>query len=132
MSGHPESDQSGGVNIHGGTVNTAGGDIVGHDKVVHQGTSSEQLEAALRPLTEAISTASPEKRAEAKGTLEELKSELENKEKSDDSRVAKLVEGLLNLVPGAAGAVANAFGTPILGAIAGPVTKYVLNKIGDT
>ena len=43
--------------------------------------------------------------------------------------MAKLVDGLVGLVPAGAAAVASAFGTPILGGIAGPVTKFVLDKI---
>lgn len=124
----PKGDQSGGVNIHGGTVNTSGGDIVGRDKIVNQAASRE-IEDALRPLAEAIRAAPPEKRAEALAKLEELKKEVTKGEERDDGVVAKLVEGLVGLVPSAASAVASAFGTPILVAIVGPVTKYVLDKI---
>jgi integral membrane sensor domain MASE1 len=123
--------QSGGINIHGGTLNTGGGDIVGRDKFVNQ-ASSRELEEALRPLTEAINVAPQEKRAEALVKLDELKKEAEKGEKRDDGVVAKLVDQLVGLVPSAARAVVSAFGTPILGAIAGPVTKFVLGKIrGD-
>jgi hypothetical protein len=121
--------QSGGVNIHGGTVTTGGGDIVGRDKVVNQGSSRQQLEAVLRPLSEAINSAPAEKRPEALAKLEELKQEASKGEKRDDSVIAKLVDALVGLVPSAASAVVSAFGTPILGAIAGPVTKLVLDKI---
>jgi hypothetical protein len=43
--------------------------------------------------------------------------------------MADIVDGLVALVPGAVGSVVSMFATPILGGIAGPVTKYVLNKI---
>jgi hypothetical protein len=35
-------------------------------------------------------------------------------------------------VPAAASAVVSAFATPILGAIAGPVTRFVLGKLRGT
>lgn len=117
----PTGSQSGGVNIHGGTVSTGGGDIIGRDKIV--------LEEALRPLTEAISALPPEKHGEALANLEELKKEAVKGEKRDDGVIAKLVERLVGLVPGAVSAMVSAFATPILGAIAGPATKSVLDKI---
>jgi ammonia channel protein AmtB len=43
--------------------------------------------------------------------------------------VAGLVDGLVELVPTAAGALVSAFTTPILGAIAGSVTHFVLKKL---
>jgi len=43
--------------------------------------------------------------------------------------MAKLVEGIVELVPGAVSAVVSAFATPILGGLAGPVTKFVLDKV---
>ena len=43
--------------------------------------------------------------------------------------MGKLVEGLIALAPSAVGAVVSIFATPILGAIAGPVTKFVLDKL---
>jgi hypothetical protein len=39
------------------------------------------------------------------------------------------VEGLVGLVPHAVGAVVGTFANPVLSGIAGPVTKYVLEKI---
>jgi hypothetical protein len=43
--------------------------------------------------------------------------------------MAKLVNGIVGLVPGAVSAVVSAFGTPILGGVAGPVTKFVLDEL---
>jgi hypothetical protein len=133
LPGKPTTDsggprQSGGVNIHGGTVDTGSGDIVGRDNIVSQDFFRE-LEAILRPLTEAISAAPQEKRAEAMAKLDELKKEMAKGSKHDDGVAAKLVDGLVGLVPTAASAVVGAFGTPILSGISGPVTKYVLEKI---
>src|SRR6266478_2103641 len=112
--------QSGGVNIGGGTV-TVGGDIVGRDKIVGTEISHVQLDQIFRPLEEAVRTAPPERRAEAMQKLEELKSEAAKGKNAKD--------GLVGLVPTAVSAVVGAFATPLLGAFAGPATKYVLDKI---
>ena len=48
---------------------------------------------------------------------------------ADDQRVAGILDDLAKLVPGAVAAVASAFGTPLLGGIAGPVTQFVLNQL---
>jgi hypothetical protein len=41
------------------------------------------------------------------------------------------VKGLVGLVPSAVSAIVSAFGTPILGGVAGPVTKFVLAELGE-
>jgi hypothetical protein len=128
MAEKPAGNRSGGVNIHGGTVNTGGGSIVGRDMITNQG-SARELQEALRPIADVIGSASAEKRVEALAKLEEIKQEAAKGEQGDDSVLAKLVDGLVGLVPAAASAVVSAFGTPILGAVAGPVTKFVLDKM---
>jgi hypothetical protein len=70
-----------------------------------------------------------EKRAEAEAKLAALKEEARKGKDANDSVIAKLLDGLIALVPSAAGAVVSAFATPILGAIAGPVTGFVLDKL---
>ena len=61
--------------------------------------------------------------------VEELKAEIAKGGQADDPRLGKLVDGLIGLVPQAIGAVVSLFATPILTGIAGPVTKYVLEKL---
>jgi len=123
--------QSGGVNI-GGSVGSVGGDIVGRDKITGA-PSAAALDEALRPLLEAVRAAPTERRAEAEAKVAELKQEAaKGKDKADDGVMAKLVDGLVGLVPAAASAVVGAFATPILGGIAGPVTKFVLDKLRGT
>ena len=120
--------QSGGVNISGGNV-TVGGDIVGRDKIVGAEISSVQLEQVFRPLAEAVRGAPPAVQQEAAQKVEDLKKEAAKGKSATDSVMAKLVEGIVGLVPGAVSAIAGAFGTPLLAGIAGPATKYVLDKI---
>jgi hypothetical protein len=122
--------QSGGVNI-GGTIGSVGGDIVGHDKVVSV-PSAAALDGALLPLAEVIGAAPTEKRAEAEAKLVALKQEAAKGKDANDGVIAKLVDGLVKLVPTAASAVVSAFATPILGGVAGPVTGFVLDKLRGT
>lgn len=117
----PGGKQSGGVNISGGTVNVRG-DIVGRDKAMIN--YQAQLGEALRPVAQAV-----EQHPEAQQKLEALKTEAGRGQQADDGVMAKLVKGIVGLVPGAVSAVVSAFGTPILGGIAGPVTEYVLGEI---
>ena len=119
--------QSGGVNI-GGTVGNVGGDIVGRDKITGA-PSAADLDRALRPLIEAVGAAPADVRPEAEAKLGELRKEAAKGQDADDGVIAKLVDGLVGLVPGAASAVVSAFATPLLGAIAGPVTGFVLDKL---
>lgn len=123
MNDDPKAGQSGGVNISGGTVNV-GGDIVGGSKIQYQGIGKEQLEELFKPAAQAVA-----QHPEAQQKLEELKTEVSKGKKADDSVMAKLVDGIVGLAPGAVSAVVSAFGSPLLGGIAGPVTKFVLNKI---
>jgi hypothetical protein len=128
MSEKTGQGQSGGVNISG-TVGSVGGDIVGRDKITGV-PSPAALDGALqRPITEAIGTAPAEVRAEAEAKLAALKEEAAKGKDANDGVMAKIVDGLIELVPAAASAVVSAFATPILGGIAGPVTGFVLDKL---
>jgi hypothetical protein len=119
--------QSGGVNITG-TIGSVGGDIVGRDKIT--GAISEAvLDNALRPLSDAIATAPTETRTEAEAVLAALKREVAKGPYADDGVLAKILDGLVGLIPQATSAVVSAFATPILGGIVGPVTGFVLNKL---
>ncbi len=121
-------EQNGGVNISGTNI-TVGGDVVGRDKIVGTEISTVQLDQLFRPLAEAVASAPGAVQQDAAQKVEELKKEAAKGKSATDSVLAKLVDGIVALVPGAVGAVVSAFGTPILGGIAGPATKYVLDKI---
>jgi hypothetical protein len=81
--------------------------------------SSTEIHTTSQPIADAIRTAPPEKRAEAAAKLEDLKKEVAKGDEAEDSTIAKLVKGLVGLVPSAVSAVVSAFGTPILGGVAG-------------
>lgn len=107
----------------------ASGDFVGRDKIT-QGVSPRDLESLFAPLMAAVARdASADKQAAAEQKVQELKAEVAKGKQADDGKVAKIVDGLVEMVPGAVSAVVSTFATPIVGGIAGPVTKYVLDKL---
>jgi len=115
-------------------MNTGGGNVVGGNMTVTTTTttrSTTEIHNALQPVAAAIKAAPPEQRAEAESKLELLKTEAAKGDEAEDGVVAKLVKGLVKLVPSAVSAVVSAFGTPILSGLAGPVTKFVLEEIGE-
>jgi hypothetical protein len=115
----PKDAGGGGVTITGSDVNTGGGDIVGRDKIQH----------VFGPIGKVIETAGPSEKAAAEEKFRALKEEVSKGKHADDSVVAKLVEGLVGLVPGAVAGIVGAFASPVLSGLAGPVTKNVLDKI---
>ena len=121
-------EQQGGVNIHGTNI-SVGGDVVGHDKIVTSTISTEQIDNIFLPVVQAVQAAPPNKQPEAQAKVSELKKEVAKGKHANDSVIAKLVDGIVGLVPSAVSAVVSAFATPILGGIAGPVTKFALDKI---
>jgi hypothetical protein len=127
MSERNPQGQSGGVNISG-SVGSVGGDIVGGDKILGV-PSAAALDEALRPVLEAIRAAPPQVQPEAEAKLAALKQEATKGKNADDGIMAKLLDGLVGLIPAAATAVGSAFATPILGGLAGPVTSFVLDKL---
>lgn len=127
MSEKTGTGQSGGVSISG-RIGVVRGDIVGRDKITGAASLGE-IEAALEPLRAAIAAAPAPEAQRASAVLAELKQEAAKSEGASDGVVAKLVDSLVTLVPGATSAVVSAFATPILGGLAGPVTSFVLNKL---
>lgn len=125
--------QSGGVS-NTGTMNTGGGSVVGRDMTINTTTSTtSKMQIAFQPIADAVKKAAPAMRPAAEATFTSLKQEVEKAEKgekADDSVIAGLVKGLVGLVPSAVSAVVSAFASPVLGAIAGPATKSLLNELG--
>jgi hypothetical protein len=133
MSETSRGGQSGGIS-NPGTINTGGGHVVGGNMTVTTNTtySPKEVHNTWQPVAEAIRAAAPDKRAAAEAKLEDLKEEVAKGNKAEDSTVAKLVKGLVGLVPSAVSTIAGAFATPILSTVAGPVTKFVLDELGET
>jgi hypothetical protein len=79
--------------------------------------SAQEKVAAIRQM--AVSGADPQKGKSPSG----------KKDQAQDGILANLVTDLVDLVPGAVGAVVSAFGTPLLAKIAGPVTNFAIKRI---
>ena len=108
---------------------TAGGDVVGRDKISHA-VSPDDLTSLFAPLLSAIAQLNPPgKRGEALQQAEALKAEVAKDQDADDSKIAKIVDGLVTMVPGAIGHVVSLFANPVLNGVVGPVTNYVLAKL---
>jgi len=92
--------------------------------------SPADLEPLFAGLLDVARSAPEPARTEATATAEALKDEAAKGADADDEKLATLVEKLVGLVPGAVSAVASAFGSPLLAGLAGPVTSFVLKKLG--
>jgi hypothetical protein len=115
-------------------MNTGGGHVVGGNMTVHTTTCTfSKVELAFQQIANAVKEAPAALQPAAEATLTSLKTEVEKSEagkKPDDTVVAGLLKGLAGLLPSAVSAIGSAFGTPVLGALAGPVTKAALREIG--
>lgn len=120
---------SGGGTYIGGSVHTGGGDFVGRDQI-KSGLSPYDLEALFAPLLVAVAQHAPaaEKTA-AVQQVQQLKTELAQGPQAADDKVGTILDGLAAMVPAAIGAIVSAFASPLLAGVAGPVTKFVLNKL---
>ena len=106
-----------------------GGDFIGRDKITH-GFAPTDFEPLFSSFLEHILQQSPkEDHFAVEQKANELKTEIGKGGQADDSKLGKIIDGLIGLVPGAASAVVSLFATPILSGIAGPVTQYVLDRI---
>jgi hypothetical protein len=93
------------------------------------GVPAADLEHLFAPIMAAAQQADPAQRQAAEQAAQELKVEAGKGKKADDTRLARLIDGLVGLVPAAVTAVVSAFASPILAGVAGPVTHYVLQKL---
>jgi hypothetical protein len=119
---------TGGGAYVGGNVQT-GGDFVGRDKIT-QGILPRDLEPLFAPILAAVQQHAPaDQQPVAAQQVEQLRTEVAKGKQADDSKVGKIIEGLVAKIPEAVGTVVSAFASPLLGGIAGPVTKYVLEKL---
>ena len=106
-----------------------GGEFTGRDRIT-RGVPASDLDTVFAPLLAAVAQYAPMgTQSIAAKQVQELKTEANKGTAADDSKMGKIVDGLAALVPGAVGAVVSTFSTPILGSIAGPVTKFVLAKL---
>ncbi len=120
---------TGGAAYVGGNVRT-GRDFVGRDSIRTQGLAARDLEALFAPLLLAVVQHAPANaQATAVRLVEDLKAEVAKDKDADDSRISRLLDGLATMVPGAIGSLVSTFTTPLLAAVTGPVTRFVLDKL---
>lgn len=120
-------DTGGGAYV-GRSVNVGSGNFIGRDKIV-QGIPSDELEPLFASLLAAVVQHAPnDEQAAAVQKVRGLEAEAAEGNNADDSRLGRILEGLLEMVPGAIGAAVKMFASPILSGIAGPVTQSVLKK----
>ncbi|MFA7335018.1 MAG: hypothetical protein WC130_12105 [Kiritimatiellia bacterium] len=117
-----------GVQINGNVQ--VGGDFIGRDKITY-GATPRDLEALFAPLLAAIvqHTRTDIQAAAAAQQAVELQAEIAKGGQAEDGKLAKIIEKLTDLAPGAVGALISLFAAPLLEGIKGPVTKYVLDKL---
>lgn len=94
------------------------------------GNSAHDLATLFAPLLSAVAQQAPtDKKAGAVQQVLALQAEAGKGNHADDGRIARIIDSLAAMVPGAVATVVNLFATPILADIAGPVTKFVLAKL---
>jgi hypothetical protein len=123
--------QSGGVHISG-RVGTIGGDVIGGNKITTTATEGSTINiqhSELRPVADIVEHAAARVKGDAQKKLAALDEEVGKGKNAQDSVVAGLLQDLVGLVPKAATAVVSAFASPILAALAGPATKYVIDRL---
>jgi hypothetical protein len=127
-------DKVGGDKITVGDISGSSGIAIGRNASASvtqtQGISGAELAALFAPLEQAVQSAPADNQAEAQEKLQDLEAEVAKGDEADDSRMAGLLNDLVDLVPSAVGATVSVFASPILGGIAGPVTDFVLKRLG--
>lgn len=129
--------QTGGGAFFGGPVTAR--NIVGRDHIVHAPAASassasigSDLQTVLAALASQVRAHAPEDQStSAEQAIDALGSEVIKGKQADDSKLAYLVKGLIDLVPAAVGGIVSAFASPVLGGLAGPLTKAVLDRFGS-
>jgi len=100
---------------------------------INQGLSTDdlrQLGELFQPFREQVQQAvTQDKQGEVDEKVQALHTELSQGKNANADRLNQIVDGLVEMAPGAVGAVVTMFANPILGALVGPATKLVLDHI---
>jgi len=89
----------------------------------------QQLDKLLQPIKEQIQLLTQEKQADVEEKVDELHAELAKGKEADASKLSQVVDALIAMVPGALSSVVSMFASPILGAMVGPATNLVLDRL---
>lgn len=118
--------QSIGSQVFGG-VHIGQGDYIAGDKIVHSANSGDVLARLLAEVQRLAPAASRDLAVEHVNAVQDTVQD--KSAKPDDGKLARLLNGLVDLVPGAVGAVVGAFASPLLAGMAGPATEALLKKL---
>lgn len=125
-------DKVGGDKITVGDITGSSGIAIGRhaSAILQAAPSRDELAKALAPVLDAIQRdgATAATQAAAMQQIEALTEELAKGKEADDSRIARILDELARMVPGAVAAVASAFANPLLSGLAGPVTEFLLGQ----
>ena len=135
MNNRDAGTRMGGIYTEGGSItghNIIGGnntEFVGGNKILSEQLTPERIDNLFRPLADLLPSTPAGAQPAAAEKVEQLKTEVAKGNNANDSVMAKLIEGVVGLVPSAVSGIASIFATPVLSGLAGPATKYVLDKI---
>lgn len=118
--------QSVGSLVFGG-VHIGRGDYVAGDKIVQNGGGADVVAQLLAEVQRLAPAANRDLAVEHVHAMQEAV--LDKDGKANDGKLARLLNGLVDLVPGAVSAVATAFASPLLAGVAGPATEALLKKL---
>lgn len=100
---------------------------------VNQELSTEdiqKLNAWFRAFQEQVRQAAlPANQSQAEEKVQELQAELSKGSNANADRLNRIIDGLLDMVPSAVGAMVSMFANPVLGTLVGPATKSVLEHL---
>jgi len=121
----------GGAYVAGG-VYVSGGDFVGRDQVERTNELSGLNAVFAALLASTMREAGPTANPLAVEHVAAIASEAEQlSTPAKDARLARLIDGLADLVPGAASALVDTFASPLLAGVAGPATTAVLGRLKE-
>jgi hypothetical protein len=123
-----------GSEIHTGNITGNIGVVIGRGNAQVQmtaGLPDQALEGMFAPLLKVVRDAPKSVQPQAEQKVQELKEEIKKGKPENDAARAKLIDGLIDLVPGAVTTVVSMFATPILAGLVGPITRFVLDKIQE-
>jgi hypothetical protein len=110
-----------------GGVHIGQGDYVAGDKIVQSAGSGDVLAQLLVEVQRQAPEASRGLAVEHVNAVQEAVQD--QSVKPDDGKLARLLNGLVDLVPDAMGVVVGTFGSPLLAGMAGPATEALLKRL---
>lgn len=118
-------------NMTGNTGVAIGSGARSTTTVVTGGAAGATLDHLFVPLLALAQVAPPEQRNQTLATVQAIKAEAAHGAQADDRHLARQIEALVALLPGAAGLLTFILCQPPAATAVGPVTEYVLEKLAE-